>query len=340
MKKPTRGINFGLVFVLLSVLLTACGGRRTLSHNQINPVLSAEDLPAELKEIQFYLFKRGDFGSKIFIQTLDRKKGQLYHNSLYISRVDVSPDGRDLVYVQMTSIGDLRPVWMRRVDLESGAERKIAGWYKDIYEVSISNPGFTYDGEQVLFTVTWYDTGKIGLARVDIEGGRLEILDTDIPLTEGPESSPDGSLIMVLCAGYDLLSGDPGFQLCLLDSDGKFIKFLTQRGVDHGSYYFTPDGKNIVYCEYEFGGIFGIIIKPKNRFIIQDLETGEFTQLLDWEVGVLGFSPDGIEIVFKAKQTERSPWAIYIINIDGTNLRHLAYFDDFLEEWYADAREY
>ena len=197
MKNKLMLFRFGLSLLLFGVFGTACGGRCNPDHRKIKEIQSPQVLPNELGDIQFYLFKRGDFGSKVFIQTLDRKKSQLYHNSLYISRVDVSPDGRDLVYVQMTTIGDIHPVWMRRVDLESGLERKIAGWYKDIYEVSISNPGFTYDGEQVLFTVTWYDTGKIGLARVNIDGSGLEILDTDIPLTEGPESSPDGSMILL-----------------------------------------------------------------------------------------------------------------------------------------------
>jgi len=340
MKEFSRLLQLGLLLILSCMMVNKCDGRNDLCSEQIKQIQSPEELSTELKEIQFYLFKKGDFGSKVIVQTLDRKKEQLFHKPEFIPRVDVSPDGNSLVYVQMTSIGSIQPIWMWWVDLESGEERKIAGWYKNYDEISITNPGFSQDGQKVLFTVTRYDTGIIGLARVNIDGRGLEILDTDIPLTQGPESSPNGLNIIVTCAGYDMLTGDPGFQLCLLDRNGKFIKFLTQRGSGHGSYYFTPDGKKIVYCEYEFGGIFGIINKPKDRFIVQDLETGEFTQLLDWEVGVLAFSPDGNEIVFKAKQTEKSPWAIYIINIDGTNLRHLAYFDDFLEEWYADAREY
>ena len=303
-------------------------------------VSSPEKLPKYLSDVEFYIFKTGEFGSKIVKMNLNNTLKNVIFDENSINSMDLSGDMTKLVYEHGFEKWGIRPVWLWLLDLQTGKQRKLAGWYKDFDEISITNPGFTQDGEQVLFTVTWYDTGKIGLARVNIDGTGLEILDTDIPLTQGPEPSPDGSLIMVICAGYDLLSGDPGFQLCLLDRDGKFIKFLTQRGSGHGSYYFTPDGKKIVYCEYEFGGIFGIINKPKDRFIVQDLETGEFTQLLDWEVGVLAFSPDGNEIVFKAKQTEKSPWAIYIINIDGTNLRHLAYFDDFLEEWYADAREY
>lgn len=340
MKEPARVFLFGLLFLLISMFLGACGGRGNFNPNQITEIQTSADLSPELQEIKFYLFKHGDFGSKISIQTLDHSEDQLYHNPDYLSRVDVSPDMTDLVYVRMTSAGDIQPKWMWHVDLESGVERKIAGWDRNFDEISINNPGFSQDGGQVLFTVTWYDTGLVGLARVNLDGSGLEILDTDLPLNQGPEPSPDGSLIIVTCAGHEKIMGSPGFQLCLLDHDGKFVEFLTYRGVGHGSYYFLPDGESIVYSEYELGGIFGIINKPKNRFIIQDLQTGEFKELLNWEVGVLSFSLDGEEIVFKAKQNKKSPWRIYIMNIDGSNLRHLAYFDDFLDEWYADAREY
>ena len=78
----------------------------------------------------------------------------------------------------------------------------------------------------------------------------------------------------------------------------------------------------------------------QGNFNIQNLETDQKTLLLDWAVSVLGFSDDGNEIIIKARKNRKSPRGIYIINSDGTNLRHLAYFDAFLEEWYADADEY
>jgi len=339
MKEFSRLLQLGLLLILSCMMVNKCDGRNDLCSEQIKQIQSPEELSTELKEIQFYLFKKGDFGSKVIVQTLDRKKEQLFHKPEFIPRVDVSPDGNSLVYVQMTSIGSIQPIWMWWVDLESGEERKIAGWYKNYDEISITNPGFSQDGQKVLFTVTRYDTGIIGLARVNFDGTGLEILETDIPLTEGPESSPDDSMIIVACAGYDHLTGMPGFQLCLLDENGHFLKYLTNRGVGHGRAFFTPDGKKVVFTEFDQPKLLGLI-KPARWFYVMDLETDEKTILLNWDLGVLGFSKSGDEILFEGRPNEKSPWAIYIINIDGTNLRHLAYFDDFLEEWYADAREY
>ena len=74
--------------------------------------------------------------------------------------------------------------------------------------------------------------------------------------------------------------------------------------------------------------------------VIMDIDGDNKTLLLNWEVGVRGFSDDGKDIIFEGRPDEKSPWGIYIINIDGTNLRHLTYFDEFLEEWYADIEQY
>jgi Tol biopolymer transport system component len=339
MKDTLKCLRSGLVLLLFCALLGACRGEGNLSSGQITEIQSPDELSPELKGIQFYLFKKGDFGSKVLIQTLDRTDELLYHNPGFISRVDVSPKGKDLVYVQMTSVGDLQPIWMYWVDLDSGEEHKIAGWDKDFDEISISNPSFTSDGQQVLFTVTRYDTGLTGLARVSIDGSDLVVLDTDIPLTEGPESSPDGSMIIVACAGYDSMTRMPGFQLCLLDREGQYIKYLTNRGIGHSSKFFTPDGKKVVFTEFDPPKLLGLK-KPARRFYAMDLETDEKTLLLNWDLGVLGFSASGEEIIFEGRPNGWSPWRIYVINIDGTNLRHLAYFDDFLDEWYDDAREY
>ncbi len=332
----SRFSRFGLILGLIILLISACRVGTNLNQNNIQEVQSPVELPDGLRNVRFFLFKRGDFGSKVAILDLGQNHLQIYHNPDYLSRVDVSPDGRHLVYVRMTSVGAIQPIWLYRVDLESGQEGKIAGWFKNYDQISITNPGFTQDGEQVLFSVTWFESGVVGLARANIDGSGLEVLDTDIPLAQGPETSPDGSLIMVLCAGFDDDNKSPGFQLCLLDNQGHFLRFLTDRGFSHGRAFFTPDGKNIAFTEFDPPGFFGII-KPASRFYVMDITSDQKTLLLNWDVGLLGFSKSGEEIIFEGRPSEKAPWAIYIINIDGSNLHHLAYFDDFMEDWYEDA---
>ena len=187
---------------------------------------------------------------------------------------------------------------------------------------------------------TWLDTNKNGLAIVNIDGTHLKILDTDLGLNEGPMYSPDATYIVVTCAGLDEVTRKPGFQICLLDSNGRYKIHLTNRGDAHGYRSFTPDGSKIVFSEFIFGGLFGIINKQKDQFYIMDLDRENKTLLLNWEAGVQGFSDDGQEIIFKGRPDQNSSWGIYIINIDGSNLRHLTYFDAFLEEWHSDIEPY
>jgi hypothetical protein len=83
-----------------------------------------------------------------------------------------------------------------------------------------------------------------------------------------------------------------------------------------------------------------LVDPPKDSFYILDIETGETTLLSNWEVAVEGFSDDSATIFFQGRPELNSSWALYLINVDGTNLRHLTYFDEFLETWYAGVEEY
>jgi len=293
-----------------------------------------------MKEEVFFLTKPGESGTVISVISLDFLTNETYLLNNFVNDIDLSHDGLFAVYTHIVYLDLFKPMWLWQINLGDYLERKVYGWDENYFDVMISGPSYSLDDEKIYFTVTWFSSGITGLAKVDIDGKNFQIMETDISLTEGPEPSPDGSLILVTCSGIDQITGDPGFHLCLLDNKGKFIRFISDIGDGHGSYNFTPDGKKIVYNEIEIGGVFGIINRPKHRFYIYDLETGERTVLLNWEVGVKGFSDDGQEIILEGRLNKKSPWGIYIINIDGTNLRHLTYFDEFLEEWYVDVEEY
>jgi len=60
----------------------------------------------------------------------------------------------------------------------------------------------------------------------------------------------------------------------------------------------------------------------------------DITMLLDWNVSILGFSDNGQSIIFRKASEDRENDGVYVIDIDGENLMHLAYFDDeFLDMW-------
>ena len=330
-----------MIFSLINTTtLIGCSGKNKQSHIEVVSVSNPSELPQGLQNVNIYFEKNVNDENIISIASLDFQTNERKILAREGNGVDLSPDGRFVTYVSGENInGDFcDALWL--YDLEKKIEVKIAGWDKKFTEIALSNPSFSPDGKEVIFSVTWFDTDSVGLATVNIDGSNQKILKTNLPLNEGPIYSPDGTLIVVTCAGFDDVSKQPGFQLCLLEKNGLLRKQLTNRGDTHGYRAFTPDGKRIVFSEFEFGGPFGIINKPEDRFYIMDIDGENKTLLLDWEVGVKGFSEDGKEIIFKGRRDEKSPWGIYIINIDGTNLRHLTYFDEFLKEWYADIEQY
>jgi len=329
-----------MMVFLLVVLFCGCAQPPEYISNEIISVQDPQDLDEYLGNEVIFFEKTVDGNTIIRINSLNLMTIRSYDLKRAVNGIDLSPNNRFVTYIHGQDVDGqyLHRLWL--YNLDDKTKRKIAGWDKDIMDIGLTNPSFSPDGKRVIFTVTWFETNNNGLAMVNIDGSELEILNTNSPLNEGPRISPASSHIIVTCAGLDEVTGNPGFQLCLLDKNGLFRKQLTNRGDMNGSYYFTPDGKKIAYSEAEFGGIFQIIKKRKDRFIVMDMDGKNKKEILNWDVAIKGFSDDSQEIIFESRPDKNSPWGIYIINVDGSNLRHLTYFDAFLEEWYSDIEPY
>ena len=104
----------------------------------------------------------------------------------------------------------------------------------------------------------------------------------------------------------------------------------------HGTYLFSPDSQSIIYSEAEWGGLIGLIDKPYYQIRRIDIDGKNLHTILDWHraINVLALSDDSGEIIFMDRYDKGKTTKIYIVDKDGTNLRHLAYFDDFLADWY------
>ncbi len=337
MKKSIFSI---LLILSLSVTPISCKDSAFIDNSLISVIVDPIEISSDLQQKKFFLYKNVGDGSVVSIQSLNLMILQTYTEFDFFSHVDVSPDGSSIVFLQSVKQDEISPVWLYYVDLNNNRKEKIAGWDADQLNVSLRAPGFSFDGNQIYFSITWYEKRKNNIGVVDIDGNNLKIINTDTIISLGPEPSPDGSLIIVTCEGVNTRTDLPGFQLCLLDKDGKYIEHLTYQGNVHGSPTFSPDGNMIVFTEYDAGGLFGVLNPPKDSFYILDIETGETTLLLNWEVAVEGFSDDSSTIILQGRPDMNSPWALYLINVDGTNLRHLTYFDEFLENWYAGVEEY
>jgi len=110
--------------------------------------------------------------------------------------------------------------------------------------IAIEAPSFSPDDHYVIFWVGWEDDEDLSV--VDIQTGEIRRLNVNITLTNFgmPDIASDGSIVAI-CQGatQGLIS-----ELCLLDSQGKFIRYLTTENYSWPGYgRFTPDGQYVVY---------------------------------------------------------------------------------------------
>lgn len=111
--------------------------------------------------------------------------------------------------------------------------------------ISFASATYTPDQKNVFFVVLredWTD-----LVKVDLTGNTVVRLNVDVLLSNWgrPDISSKGQLA-VICS--DSRSRKPISELCLLDENGKFIRYLTTEGYPWPGYgLFTPDGEWVVY---------------------------------------------------------------------------------------------
>ena len=332
------------VLLLLSIIifLSACYSEFRVDLMEIDSISRPGNLKNGLANTTIYFIKNFNDKSFVHITEVDRTFSQTTELHLEGNRVSLSPQLRYLIYDSSKHVGgELRKgIWLH--DLRTGKEKNVIVWPSKLDEVHLSHPSFSPDGEHLIFTVTWFDKDEIGLATIDLDGSNLEILDTDRHNgNTGPRYSPDGEKIVVICGGMDVDSGQPGFQLCIMDKDGSNRELFTRDGDYHGTYRFTPDSQHIIYSESEYGSPFGILLRPRYDIKIKNIEEVNPTTILAWDqpLSILALSEDGGEIVCLESDKDGVPQRILVVNREGTNLRHLAYFDEFLADWYADNKK-
>ena len=327
------------LLILVALIFSQSGCKITDSESKLpdQVINSAEDLPANLAPSQLFLSKNLNNLTSGHITTLDRENLIDFTLDNDGRHLKVSKNRTQVVYSLVETINEefRSGIWL--LDLNSGIEQRVILWPDKMSDISLDNPNFFLDGEKLIFSITWYDTNTIGLGSIDLDGNNLEIINTPSQtFSEGPIVSPDGEKVLVLCEGIDQDSGKPGFMLCVMDSDGSRRRRLMRDGSYHGTYLFTPDSQSIIYSEAEWGGLIGLINRPRYQINRIDIDGKNQHTILDWHraINVLALSEDGNEIVFMDRPESGKTSRLYIIDQKGTNLRHLAYFDEILADWY------
>jgi len=188
------------------------------------------------------------------------------------------------------------------------------------------------DGTQIAFNIDNY-AGRCDIYVMNADGSNLRQLTTD-GNAGGPAWSPDGARIA-------FTRYDPGnsADLSVMNADGTHPQRLTQTGNKRVfSPAWSPDGTHIV-CVFDSSTE---LLAEESTICVLDVQEAlrsggagiadlrplprpgkDVNDRPDW-------SPTGSQIVFSAVVDDRRH--IYVVNVDGTNLRRLTQTEDF-DEW-------
>jgi len=339
---PRRGLIVGL----LLICLTACGQlTETLPVHtpSIMEINDPQQLDPDLRDNTIYLEKwTVNYENVVSIFSLDLgvNEGHVLPKDHKKNGIILLPDNRHIVYTSTERTEEeyfIGPSGVYLYDLYTDEEIKLAGWDVDTSDILLSSPSYSSKNNLVSFDIIWFDPYEVGFGFVDLDGNNLRTHKSNLHNIGRHSYSPNGENILVSSTRPDDFNG---IQLCLLDKNGRFIRYLTNEGDYNSRFVYTPDGERIIYVETVWGRFLHISKKTQYNAYIMDADGKNREHLLRGVMVPKGFSDDGSEIIFLGRINHSEPYGIYIMNIDGSNIRHLAYLDEFLEEWYADENNY
>ena len=152
---------------------------------------------------------------------------------------------------------------------------------------------------------------------IDREGGKPIQLTNDPAWDRWSAWSPDGSLLAFLS----------GARLVVMEANGKNLRNIAANADWRPAW--SPDGRQLA------------VMKGFSIWIF-DVETREGREIPKTRVGMLpAWSPDGIQIAFRSDILHVGNWDIYLIDIDGQNLKRLTTNrqDDHYPAWSPDGTE-
>lgn len=178
-----------------------------------------------------------------------------------------------------------------------------------------SQLAFMPDGKSLLFT--GFDGNRHWLCVYNMESGASRIL--PIPLDAyGGTWSPTGDRILFL-ARYGR-----NVSVMMASKDGSGAAPLYSNGMNCCARY-SPFGKEVAFLQRDSLGLsstLGIVDLTKNRM--------DFTRGLPTEVGGLGWSSDGNEVFFQARNKGKD-WGIYTYSSDSGTLKRVTESGESME---------
>ena len=175
------------------------------------------------------------------------------------------------------------------------------------------------DGSQIAFSAPDSE-GEVGIHLVNADGSNQISLVSASELAastlSGAVWSPDGTKIAFIAAE------DWGTDICVINVDGSNLQRLTENDAIAPGLVWSTDSSRIAFTRFAFASEEDYI--GNSDIYVMDADGSNALQLTDnpgqdrWPV----FLPNGREIAFQS--TRDGADSIYLINVDGSNLRLLA----------------
>ncbi|MEQ9569839.1 MAG: S9 family peptidase [Longimicrobiales bacterium] len=135
----------------------------------------------------------------------------------------------------------------------------------------------------------------------DPDPSHLQYLDVfEMEVAADPRISPDGSRVVYVRRGFDIMTDGSRTALWMIDADGSNHRALTDGNSPAGSPRWSPDGSRLLYVSSEGGS---------SQVFVRWMDTGQVAELtnLTRSPGNLTWSPDGEWIALTLFVPETSP---------------------------------
>lgn len=299
---------FFVFILILLFLLTSCGSpfAPIITAPESTSVISSPfDLPESLKQslVLWHGIVKLDTGTT--------EQGQSDSSSF----LKLSIDQQYIAYVFNPLIvesglpknGDYT---IKTFDIQTGKQQEIVAKKNTFPDaVLFAAPTFTSDGENIVFVVAWQNS--VDLAKANIRNGQTQQMNVDILLTNFsfPDVSSQGQIV-VICKGAD---SNNASELCLLDGNGKFIRYLTSEGHPWPGYgLFTPDGRNVVY-------------ESRNRLYEVGIDDNDHQQIAPCGTPLLVTEDYVVASCYVSIKPVCS--ALFVASLNGQDFRRIGYID-------------
>jgi Tol biopolymer transport system component len=189
----------------------------------------------------------GNTGHIYIMNTDGSSQKQLTNTSHYDTKPAFSPDGKTIVFSRL--LGDYN--WeIFTINADGAGEKRLT-----FTESEESNPVFSADGKKILYKADGKSV-RSALWSMDRDGSNQSIVMETMEHCSIPYYSPNGKMLVYTSSAetnfevYDYVIT----QICVMNSDGSAQKKLTNTKSGKGNSTFTPDGKRILFFEFEPGG--------------------------------------------------------------------------------------